>query len=154
MQVNFRALRQLEDDESRSIRLIQTLLLRENRVLRNEVLDKVICVLGKWPDTPRDEILKELEEFQSQDNKTCCDNGVRGNLSGTSGVKLVGVEELAKTLGVTKNWIYQRTCKNAIPHVKAGQYCKFYVDEVLQFLDEEKEKNEKGKSLNGTRKHS
>jgi len=118
---------------------MQLLLIKENQILRNEVLDKLISVFGKWPDTSKVEIRKELEEFQSQAERTCCASGVRGNLSdpiesGNGG--LVDVKQLARILNVSENWIYQRTRKNTIPHKRVGKYRKFYVDEVLRFLQE------------------
>ncbi len=48
---------------------------------------------------------------------------------------LVDVAELAKYLNVKKSWIYERTRKNEIPHVRVGKYVRFDPGEVIQFLE-------------------
>lgn len=50
--------------------------------------------------------------------------------------KLVNVDEMARILGVTKWWLYDRTSKgqDACPHYKLGKYVKFQPDEVLDFF--------------------
>ena len=74
MQVDFKELRNIVDDviltEAKCIEAIHSILVEENKVLHNAVLDKVICVMDKWQDTPPIKILKELEEFQGQQNTT------------------------------------------------------------------------------------
>lgn len=74
MEIDFKALKQIVDDtiltEAKCMQAIQSLLTKENETLHNPVLEKIISVLGKWAVTPPVEILKELEDFQSQQNLT------------------------------------------------------------------------------------
>ena len=74
MQVDFKELKQIVDDviltEAKCLQLIQALLAKENETLHNPVLDKIISILAKWPNTPPVEILKELEESKNQQNLT------------------------------------------------------------------------------------
>lgn len=69
MQVDFKELKQIVDEiiltEAKCLQLIQSLLTKENETLHSLVLDKVISILAKWPNTPPIEILKELEDFQN-----------------------------------------------------------------------------------------
>jgi len=56
--------------------------------------------------------------------------------------KLVGVNELAETLGVPPSWVYARSRESgqgSIPRLKVGKYVKFELDKVMDWL---KEKNE------------
>ena len=74
MQVDFQNVKQIVDDivltESDCIDLMCFLLARENEILQNATVDKIVSVLKKWHDTPHVEILKELSEFQDQQNTT------------------------------------------------------------------------------------
>lgn len=74
MDINFKELKQIVDDviltEAKCLQLIQSLLTKENETLHSPVLDKVIFILAKWPNTPPVEILKEMEEFKNQQNLT------------------------------------------------------------------------------------
>ena len=74
MEVNFKELKQIVDNviltEAECMQVIQSLLAKENEVLRNAVLEKIISVLGKWSSTPPVETLKELEEFREQNKLT------------------------------------------------------------------------------------
>ena len=47
---------------------------------------------------------------------------------------LMGVDELAKHLGVSKDWIYQRTAKNEIPFVKIGHLIKFRRSDIDRWI--------------------
>jgi predicted DNA-binding transcriptional regulator AlpA len=56
--------------------------------------------------------------------------------------KLVGVNELAESLNVPKSWVYSRTREtgpDAMPRIKVGKYCRFVLNDVLDWL---KSKNE------------
>ena len=74
MEIDFKTLKQIVDDtiltEAKCMQVIQTLLAKENEALHNAALEKIIFMLGKWAETPPVEILKELEDFQSQQNLT------------------------------------------------------------------------------------
>lgn len=48
---------------------------------------------------------------------------------------LLTVEELAEVLHVPRSWIYDRTRKKKIPHVKVGRYPRFDLNEVLAWLE-------------------
>ena len=50
---------------------------------------------------------------------------------------LLSVEELAESLNVPKSWVYSRTREtgsNTIPRIKVGKYCRFILDDVLDWL--------------------
>ncbi len=47
---------------------------------------------------------------------------------------LVGVQEMARILGVPASWIYDRTRRGALPCLRCGKYIRFDPDEVLVFL--------------------
>ncbi len=47
---------------------------------------------------------------------------------------LLTVKELADRLRVPVSWIYERTRRGQIPHVRLGKYLRFDVEEVLAFL--------------------
>jgi len=52
--------------------------------------------------------------------------------------KLIGVNDLAKVLGVPPSWVYTRTRetgKDAIPRIMVGKYVKFRIDEVMTWLE-------------------
>jgi hypothetical protein len=70
MQVDFKELKRIVDEtvltEVKCVQTLHSLLAKENELLHNPVLDKVIVVLEKWSVTPPIEILKELEEFKEQ----------------------------------------------------------------------------------------
>ncbi len=56
--------------------------------------------------------------------------------------RLIGVNELANTLGVPKSWVYSRsreTGPGSIPRIMVGKYVKFQLDDVMAWL---KKKNE------------
>jgi len=69
MDINFKELKQIVDEiiltEAKCLQLIEALLTKENETLHSPVLDKIISILAKWPNTPPVEILKELEDFQN-----------------------------------------------------------------------------------------
>jgi len=74
MQGDFQNVKQIVNDvvlaEMKCVEVMCSLLVRENRCLRNPAVDKVISVLSRFSDTPPIEILKELEEFEGQQNTT------------------------------------------------------------------------------------
>jgi len=50
---------------------------------------------------------------------------------------LLTVDELAKSLNVPKSWLYSRTREtgpDAMPMIKVGKYCRFVLDDVLDWL--------------------
>ena len=49
-------------------------------------------------------------------------------------LKLIDVNEMARTLGVPVSWLYQRTRTGTIPCVRVGKYVRFDPQEVLEFL--------------------
>ncbi len=54
------------------------------------------------------------------------------------------VDELAKSLNVPKSWIYSRTREtgpDAMPSIKVGKYCRFVLDDVLNWLKKQNESN-------------
>ena len=51
--------------------------------------------------------------------------------------KLLSVEELSESLNVPKSWVYSRTREigpDTIPKIKVGKYCRFVLDDVLDWL--------------------
>jgi len=57
---------------------------------------------------------------------------------GMAQTPLMGVDQLAAHLGVTKSWIYDRTriseSIGGIPHYKIGKYVRFDLEAVLPWL--------------------
>ena len=54
------------------------------------------------------------------------------------------VEELAKSLNVPKSWVYSRTREtgpDAMPRIKVGKYCRFVLNDVLEWLQGQNEDN-------------
>ena len=54
-----------------------------------------------------------------------------------SGSRLLGVHDLAKHLGVSPKFVYERTsprCPNPLPHFKLGKFVRFRLEEVEQWL--------------------
>ncbi len=51
---------------------------------------------------------------------------------------LLTVQEFAKVLRVPSSWIYDRTRRNAIPHIKVSRYARFNPNEVLAWLESQK----------------
>ena len=52
------------------------------------------------------------------------------------------VDELAEFLKVPKSWVYSRsreTGPNAMPVRKVGKYCRFLLDDVLDWLERQQE---------------
>ena len=50
---------------------------------------------------------------------------------------LLTVDELAESLSVKKSWVYSRsreTGPDAMPRIKVGKYCRFVLDDVLDWL--------------------
>jgi hypothetical protein len=51
--------------------------------------------------------------------------------------RLIGVNELAETLGVPPSWVYARTRlkgSESIPCLRVGKYLKFEFDKVMDWL--------------------
>ena len=50
---------------------------------------------------------------------------------------LLNVKQLSQVLNVPVSWIYSRTRETgleAMPRIKVGKYCRFVLDDVLQWL--------------------
>ena len=50
---------------------------------------------------------------------------------------LLSVDELAESLNVPKSWVYSRTRESgadAMPRIKVGKYCRFVLNDVLDWL--------------------
>lgn len=57
-------------------------------------------------------------------------------------MNLLSVDELAESLSVPKSWIYSRTREtgpDAMPRIKVGKYCRFVLDDVLEWLKNQSE---------------
>lgn len=54
---------------------------------------------------------------------------------GHFGGQLYSVEEAAKILGLSANWIYQRTRRDAIPFHKFGKYIRFTSSDLAEILN-------------------
>ena len=55
---------------------------------------------------------------------------------------LLTVDDLAKSLNVPKSWVYSRTREtglDAMPKIKVGKYCRFVLDDVLDWLKKQNE---------------
>jgi len=71
-----------------------------------------------------------------------------GHLTG----HLYSVEDAAKMLGLSANWIYQRTRRDAIPFHKFGKYIRFTssdLAEILTAFSRGPKKNHKIEETNG-----
>ena len=56
--------------------------------------------------------------------------------------KLLTVDELSESLNVPKSRIYSRTREtgpDAMPSIKVGKYCRFVLDDVLDWLKKQNE---------------
>ncbi|RLC03059.1 MAG: DNA-binding protein [Deltaproteobacteria bacterium] len=51
--------------------------------------------------------------------------------------QLLTLAEVAEKLNVGKSWVYQRTTKGKIPHIKVGRFCRFRWSEVWAWLQEQ-----------------
>ena len=50
---------------------------------------------------------------------------------------LLTVDELAASLSVQKSWVYSKSREKgpgAMPKIKVGKYCRFVLDDVLEWL--------------------
>ncbi len=57
---------------------------------------------------------------------------------------LLTVDELSESLNVPKSWVYSRTREtgpDAMPSIKVGKYCRFVLDDVLNWLKKQNESN-------------
>jgi excisionase family DNA binding protein len=55
---------------------------------------------------------------------------------------LLTVDELAESLNVKKGWVYSRsreTGPDAMPMIKVGKYCRFVLNDVLDWLKSQSE---------------
>ena len=52
---------------------------------------------------------------------------------------LLDVNDIARELKIPKTWIYSRTRLKGperIPHVKIGKYCRFRIQDVIEWLEQ------------------
>ena len=57
---------------------------------------------------------------------------------------LLTVGELAEYLNVPNSWIYSKsreTGPDAMPMIKVGKYCRFVLNDVIEWLQEQNEEN-------------
>ena len=62
----------------------------------------------------------------------------------TMNQNLLTVDELSESLNVPKSWVYSRTREtgpDAMPSIKVGKYCRFVLDDVLNWLKKQNESN-------------
>ena len=55
---------------------------------------------------------------------------------------LLNVDQLAESLNVPKSWVYSRTREtgpDTLPRIKVGKYCRFVLDDVLDWLKSQNE---------------
>lgn len=50
--------------------------------------------------------------------------------------KLLTVGELAEFLRVPKSWVYDRTYRDKIPHIKLGKLLRFDLEKIEEWLKE------------------
>ncbi|MDI6808287.1 MAG: helix-turn-helix domain-containing protein [Candidatus Eisenbacteria bacterium] len=48
---------------------------------------------------------------------------------------IFSVKEVAKYLGVSSQWVYQRTCQKEIPFIKVGKFPRFKKSEIDHWLN-------------------
>ena len=56
------------------------------------------------------------------------------NIPPASPHELLTLEEIAALLKVSKSWIYERTRKGTIPHLKLGKYLRFPLADLLVWI--------------------
>jgi hypothetical protein len=68
MRNDFKNLKQLLDNvietEKRCLHVMSQLLIHENAELNNAIIQRVACILEKFPDSSPEDILRELEKVQ------------------------------------------------------------------------------------------
>jgi len=52
------------------------------------------------------------------------------------------VKDLASMLKVAESWVYERTRKGLIPHLRVGKYIRFTESHVQQYFESLKSKTE------------
>ncbi len=55
---------------------------------------------------------------------------------------LLTVDELAESLSVKKSWVYSKSREKgsgAMPKIKVGKYCRFILNDVLEWLKKQNE---------------
>src|SRR3972149_10039491 len=48
---------------------------------------------------------------------------------------LLTPEEVARHFQVNRQWVYERTCRNEIPHIKVGKYLRFQRQEIERWTE-------------------
>lgn len=59
---------------------------------------------------------------------------MKENLTG----RYLSVEECSELLGVPKSWLYERTRRKKIPHLKLGKYIRFNMEELTTWLEDQR----------------
>ena len=57
---------------------------------------------------------------------------------------LLTVDELAESLSVPKSWVYGKSREkgpDAMPKIKVGKYCRFVLNDVLDWLKNQNKEN-------------
>ena len=47
---------------------------------------------------------------------------------------LLDISEVSRILGVPKSWLYEKTRRREIPHLKLGKYLKFDPRDIEKFV--------------------
>ena len=67
MDGNFKELKQMLDTkigmETKCFHIISQVLKRENKGAQNAIIRRVACLLERFPNTPPEDILRELEDI-------------------------------------------------------------------------------------------
>ena len=63
--------------------------------------------------------------------------------------KLVDIQGLCEVLNLPPSWVYDKTRKGEIPHIKFGKYVRFRISEVIEHF-QKGETNEEGESTSET----
>ena len=55
-------------------------------------------------------------------------------------MQLLAINDMAKILNVPVSWIYGKTRTNEIPHLKVGKYVRFNPDKVLEWIEQQSDR--------------
>jgi hypothetical protein len=94
---------------------------------------KHIHIQGEWFE-PADDLMAFIHKVCP---KLWIRTPIKPNLDATDDGKLLTVEELADALKVPKHWIYNRTRQtglDAIPLIRVGKYCRFKLNDVIEWF--------------------
>ena len=83
---------------------------------------------------------QELEQLLARILKSHLNNGVSPPES--SEKQILNLEEASRFLGIPKNTLYGYTSRRQIPHHKVGRSLKFYKSDLIEWLNEYKQKTQ------------